>query len=156
MMQKRHPFEWRYLMTKLSFQLLKEIARWTWCAWSAGRYLLETLLVQYFSLKCLASKAMAGWCFAQVILCLWYRCGQKDTSRVSRICSDVLSFRLRSTKLGMNMGLPKGFHMTPWNPTSASTRPQQRSKDWKNGPSKSGAGAKAIWPLKVNYGPKVA
>ena len=41
-----------------------------------------------------------------------YRCGQKDMSGLSRIYFDVLSFKLKSTKLGMNMGLPKGFHMT--------------------------------------------
>ena len=52
--------------------------------------------------------------------------------------------------------LPKGFQMEHWNPTSASTRPHQRPKTWKNGPPKSGAGAKASWPLKTNYGPKVA
>ena len=85
-----------------------------------------------------------------------YSHDHRKPAKVSRICSCVLSFRLRSTKLGMNMDLPKGFQMTAWNPTSASKRPHQRPKHEKNGPSIRGAGAKASWPLKTIYGPKVA
>ena len=52
--------------------------------------------------------------------------------------------------------LPKGFQMAHWNPTSASTRPQQRPKTGKNGPSLNWSGAKASWPLKAKCSPKVA